>query len=92
MNHARSAVFTFASEEDADAWQNSKALAGLPGVYAKGVAGKAHGFEFLASHGDTMTVFFAEYLRRRVPPKPKAEAAKLEAAAAPAAPEPAKKP
>lgn len=73
VNRARSAVFTLAAEEDTSAWQNSKALIGLPGVCAKGVAGKAHGFEFLAPHGDTMAVFFGEYLRKRVPPKPKAE-------------------
>lgn len=91
VSHARSAVFTLASEEDANAWQNSKALAGLPGVCSKGVAGKAHGFDFLAPHGDTMAVFLGEYLRKRVPPKPKPEP-KLEAPATPAAPAPGGKP
>jgi len=92
-SHARSAVFTLASEEDSGAWQNSKALVGLPGVYAKGVAGKAHGFEFLPDHSDTMTVFLGEYLRKRVPAKPKAEAKtelKMEAAPATASPAAAK--
>lgn len=70
---ARSAIFVLGAEEDAHAWQNCKAVTELPGVYLKGVAGKTHGFEFLASHGDTMAVFMGEYLRKRAVPKPKPE-------------------
>ena len=73
VSRARAAVFTLASEEDLEAWQNSKSLTGLPGVYAKGVPGKAHGFDFFAPHGDTMAVFLGEYLRRHAPVRPKAE-------------------
>jgi len=96
VSKARSAVFTLAAEEDTEAWSNSKALVGLPGVCAKGVEGKAHGFELLTPHGDTMAVFFGEYLRKRVPSKPKAPAApepkpEAKAAAAPS-PAPAPKP
>jgi len=92
VRHARSAVFALAAEEDADAWQNCKALSGLPGVYAKGVEGKAHGFEFLAPQGDTMAVFLGEYLRKRVSSKPKGEAKGEPATSAQAEPKPEPRP
>ncbi len=62
VQKAFTATFVMSSEEDGDAAENLQALRELPGVYAKLLKGKDHGFAYLPEQKDTMAVFFGEYL------------------------------
>jgi dienelactone hydrolase len=83
---AQASTLVLAAAEDKDAFENAKALAGLPGVAVSLAEGKAHGFAFFQERADLMAVFFGEYLtyhrtgQKYV--KPEAEATKPAAEAA----------
>jgi hypothetical protein len=58
----RASALVLASDGDKDAFENAKALEGLPGVAIQVKEGKEHGFAYFKERADLMAVYFGEYL------------------------------
>jgi dienelactone hydrolase len=58
----RASALVLASDGDLEAFENAKALEGLPGVAVQLKEGKEHGFAYFKERADLMAVYFGEYL------------------------------